>query len=467
MRVLLLNPPGSHNYIRDYFCSKRSKSYYRSAPAALLMLSGQVGIQHEIKVLDAIAERLSVAEALSICAAFSPDAVIALVGAASWDEDRAFLLALKQHIHTRVMGLGDVLLEEPAARLLETPGLDAVLLNFVCPDVLAWLAGPAGTVVPNVVYCHPQTGKPVVGALTRMQGEFRVPCPRHDLFPLAQYRFPFSIAAPMSVVLTDYGCPYACTFCVMPSLGFAARPLEDVLEELRALKRLGVREIFFIDQTFGVKAERTLELCRAMSAPGLRFSWSCFSRGDVTTPELLRAMAQAGCHTIIYGVESGSAAVLAAYKKNAEPSVLLGALKECRGAGIRTAATFILGLPGETEAEARQTIRLALEWPLDFAAFNVAIPRANTPLRALAIKQGLIPQTTYGMDQSGVVSAMGTSELKAETILNLRREANRCFYLRPGYLWRRLTTLRSWWDFKTQLIDGWGVVWDALRGKRA
>ena len=464
MKVLLLNPPGTKNYIRDYFCSKLSKSYYKSVPATLLMLSGIVGARHEVSVLDAIAENLGAAAALKACTARSPEAVITLVGAASWEEDREFVLRLKQQTRARVLGIGDLLLEDTAARLHEAPGLDAALLHFATPDVLAWLAGARGSKIANVVYRHPQTGKLVAGERTRARGEFKVPCPRHELFPLKKYRFPFSVASPMSVVLTDYGCPYQCTFCVIQSLGFATRPLEGVLEELRHLKQLGIREIFFIDQTFGAKRERTLELCRVLSAPDLKFSWSCFSRADVTTPEMLAAMAKAGCHTIIYGVESGSEQVLEQYHKKTNLAMIRETFGRCRQVGIRVAATFILGLPGETEAQAEQTLQLALELPLDFAAFNVAVPRAATPLRAQAIAQGLISKDLRTMDQSGLEGAMGTADLPAAAVLRLRREANRRFYLRPSFLWRRLTTLRSWWDFKTQAADGLGVLLDALKG---
>ncbi len=462
-RVLLLNPPGARNYIRDYFCSKVSKSNYISPPATLLMLSGRVAEKHDVRVLDALAEHMNGEQTLRACETLAPEAVIALVGGVCWDEDRAFLRALKERTGARILGVGDVLLEVPAERLPEAPGLDAVLLDFHTRDVLTWLDSADGRLIPNVVYAHPHTRAILDGGLVRAQGEFRIPLPQHELFPLRSYRFPFSVNAPMSVVLTDYGCPYACTFCVMPPLGFAVRPLEDVLDEVRRLKRLGVREVFFIDQTFGVKRERTLDLCRALSTSELRVSWSCFSRADVTTPELLQAMARAGCHTIIYGVESGNEALRAAQQKSLSHVVLRETLDACRRVGIRTAATFMLGLPGETLEQARETIQWAVDAPLDFASFNVVVPRAHTPLRTQALKAGWVGMDSFSLDQSGMSGAMGTSTLSGEEVLRLRREAVRRFYLRPGYLWRRATSLRSWWDFKTQWLDGWGVVWDALK----
>jgi anaerobic magnesium-protoporphyrin IX monomethyl ester cyclase len=461
-RVVLLNPPGTQNYIRDYFCSKLSKAYYVSPPATLVMLSGILAERHAVTALDAIAERLTPERTLARLAAARPDAVVSLVGAASWDEDRAFLGRVKETTDATVIAIGDLLLEDTEARLDEAPGVDAALLSFVTPDVLALVPKPLAAAVPNAVVRRADGRGYVHGGRRQLAGDFRVPCPRHELFPLARYRFPFSVAAPMAVVLTDYGCPFHCTFCVIPALGFGVRPVPDLLEELDHLRRLGVRELFFIDQTFGARRERTLALCRAMAERRYGFTWSCFSRADVTPPEVLEAMARAGCHTIIYGVESASAETLARYRKRLRVDQIAAACAACRRAGIRAAATFLLGLPGETEAEARATLELALRLPLDFAAFNVAVPRAATPLRAEEIAAGLISREVRTMDQSGLDGAVGTAELSAARILALRREAVRRFYLRPGYLWRRLMTVRSWWDLKTQLADGLGVVRDAL-----
>ncbi|MEW6516286.1 MAG: B12-binding domain-containing radical SAM protein [candidate division FCPU426 bacterium] len=467
-RVLLLNPPGSQNYIRDYFCSKLAKSNYISPPVALIMLSGLLAGGHDVAVQDAIVERLAPEESLRRIARFAPDAVVSLVGAASWDEDRAFLDRLRQAApQALLVGLGDVLLEDTDSRLAEAPALDAALFSFIAPGLLDLLAGPQGRPLANIRYRDP-SGKWIGNGLEPVPAHYRVPRPRHEWFPLRRYRFPFAVGHPLTAMLTDYGCPFRCDFCVIPGLGFGVRPLPDLEEELKGLHQQGVREIFFLDQTFGVRRDRTLALCEMLGRRPFRFHWSCFSRADVLDAELLAAMARAGCHTIIFGVESGSEQTLQQYHKNIPLGRIRETLAACRASGIRAAATFMLGLPGETEAQARETIRLALELPLDYVAFNVAIPRANTGLRAQAISQGLIQPSVRTMDQSGLQGAMATRELPAERILALRREAVRRFYLRPGYLARRLFTLRSWWDFRSQLADGVGVVADALNlGKKA
>jgi len=63
MRVLLLNPPGERVYIRDYFCSKTTKSNYLFHPVDLVALSGTLAGEHELTVLDCMPERLDPAAA--------------------------------------------------------------------------------------------------------------------------------------------------------------------------------------------------------------------------------------------------------------------------------------------------------------------------------------------------------------------------------------------------------------------
>src|SRR5262249_44650014 len=155
-------------------------------------------------------------------------------------------------------------------------------------------------------------------------------------------------------------CPYPCTFCVIGTLGFKTRPVADVLEEIDHLRDRGVREIFFMDQTFGIARARAFELCAALADRG-DLSWTAFTRPDTADDEMLGAMRRAGCHTLILGVESADDAVLAAYRKGYRSAVVRDAFERVRRHGLRTVGTFIIGLPEETEESLRRTLELAIE----------------------------------------------------------------------------------------------------------
>ncbi|MEX1023749.1 MAG: radical SAM protein [Planctomycetota bacterium] len=454
MRVLLLNPPGARVYIRDYFCSKTTKSNYLFHPIDLVMLSGTLAEEHEVRVLDAIAERLTPDAARRRIAAFDPEVVVSLVGSVSWDEDRVFLASLGR----RVVALGDVLQENSVERLTSEPWLEAALHVFANDDIVRYLAGRLDDLEDMTV--RRADGPPERRQRTtptKRRGSFRVPRPRHELFPKRGYRFSFARQPRFATILTDFGCPFPCTFCVIGTLGFRTREVEDVLEEIDALRAVGTRELFVMDQTFGVKRARALELCHALEARG-DLSWTTFTRPDAADDELFAAMRRAGCHTVILGVESGDDGVLEAYRKGYDVEAVRAGVARAKFAGLRTVGTFVLGLPEETEASLQATLDLALDLDLDFLSLNVAVPRFGTPFREQALALGLCGPDDLVMDQAGAETFLPTTTLDRRRVLALKQRMVRRFYLRPSYLWKRLRGVASPFEFLAQAREGLALL---------
>ena len=457
-RILLLNPPGTKTYIRDYYCSKVSKSNYLFQPIDLVMLSGLLYKAHELEVVDAIADRLAPEACLARIASFGPDVVIALVASVSQDEDLEFLARIAQP-GIRLLVSGDVCRENPAVWLAEHTIIEAVIVDFTSEAVLDYLDGnPFGAGIVGREAGYASTG----AAPPR---EFSL-LPRHELFTSKRYRFPFVRNSNFATILTDYGCPFPCTFCVMSVLAYRFRPVANVIDELLHLKRLGRRELFFMDQTFGARREHALELCRRMSARKLDFGWVCFSRVDVVDEELIVEMKRAGCHTIIFGVESASEEILKKYRKGYTRKQIEDAFRLASAHGIRTVGTFILGLPEETEETALETVAFLKELSCDFISFNVAVPRHGTLFRRDAIAEGLVPPELTVMDQAGSTVAMPSRHLSRERIHQLRAQAVRGFYLRPAYLWRRLCGIRTMYELREQLYEGIVLLWDVAFTRR-
>ncbi len=456
-RVLLLNPPGDELFLRDYYCSKVSKADYVYQPVDLVVMSGAIGRDsHEIAVIDAIVDGIGRQECLAQAEAFGPDVILALTGAVSFEQDMAFFAAIKERLPgVRIAASGDILLEDGAKVLREQECLDAVIRDFSEADVANWVAGEHGRVASLIYRRDREIVEP---AWSRPRGEFEIPAPRHELFLNPKYRHPFQRRRPMATVLTDYGCPFHCTFCVMSGLGYRWRSVDSVMEELRRVAALAVPEVYFDDQTFGAAKPRTLELLRRMAEADLKLTWFCFSRADVTDDAFLAAAKRAGCHTVVYGVESAKQDTLDKAQKGMTLEQIEAAFARCRKHGIHTAATFIVGLPDDTEADIRATIDLAKRLQTDYASFNVPVPRMATALRRQAIADGLVAADDLRMDQSGTYAVMGSRHLSKADVERLVREALWQFYLRPSYLWRRLVSIRSWYDLKRYFRSGLAVV---------
>lgn len=452
--VLLLNPPGNQRIMRDYFCSKVSKGSYYYHPVDLLFLSGWLGEHYHVRVLDSVVQRLSPRATLAYVKTLRPAAVVALTAAPSFVEDQTLFRAIKANGAPRLLVTGDIVLDHGAHLLQTNLEIDGLLLDFSTPDILDLLEGRPSQ---NAIY-RDGNGEVISTPVTRGRGVFAIPRPRHELFPLDAYRFILARRRHFATVLSDFGCPFPCQYCISGHLGFKLRELDGVLEEIDHLHRLGLREIFFRDQTFGVHKSRTLELCQRLAPFVPRLGWVCFSRTDVLDEELLDAMQEAGCHTIIFGLETVNHDLLAGYGKAIPRETTEATLRACARRGVRTLGTFILGLPGEDEGAVRQTIRWATELPLDFATFNIATPRMGTSFRRLALAQGWADPNRLDLDSSLGEPAITTERLGPERLAALRLEAVRAFYGRPTYVARRIAGARSWHDLYSLWSEGSGMV---------
>lgn len=453
-KALLLNPPGSKIYIRDYYCSKVSQAGYLNHPVDLLMLSGRLSEHYDVHVIDALADRLDRSSCLRLIERLRPDVVVSLIGAVSLTEDLSFLAKLKRP-DLLLTVTGDVVMDNAEQWLKQHAFIDAAILDFTSDDLLHFIEGRSGP-FPWIVTRH--NDNHLQGNQRPMNQEYTLPLPRHDLFNSCGYRHPFVRYREFATVLTDYGCPYECTFCIMNAIGYKARTVDNVMEELRLLKQLGKKEIYFDDQTFGVSKERTLDLCARMKQERFKFGWVCFMRVDLITEELLSAMKAAGCHTIMMGVESASTRLREKYRKGISKQQIEEAFRLCRSMKIRTVATFLLGLPEETEETAEETIDYAIKLGCDFASFNVAVPRIATALRQEALSEGLITQELVVMDQTGTEIAMATKYLSQVQLRWLRQKAVRDFYLRPGYLWQRALGISTLHELTEHLSEAWHLL---------
>lgn len=422
-------------YTRDYFCSKVTKAGYAEHPVDLLILSGLISSAgHRVSLIDAIVERLDFDCVKSRIDSLGLDAIIFLSGSISWKDDFVFLRQVKlSHPDMLLIGLGDVFLDSGVFE--ENSWIDAAVFDFTKDEVLSFAGGRDDSFEG---LCFRRGNKTYIPPKIRNFDDFTIPVPRHELFLGRKYSFPFARRLPFTTVLTDYGCPFSCPFCIYSTLGFKLRELDNVFEELRYIYGLGIKELFIKDQSFGANKERTIALCEGMRKIG-KFSWTCFLRTDIAEPELLTAMKKAGCHTIIFGVESASEEILKKYKPGVNKDNAKHAFKLCRRLGIDTVGIFILGFPEEDKKSCLETIDFALQLRCDFASFNLFVPKIGTRVRKDLIGQNLLKQGQPEiLDQSGIAAVWNTNRFTQKELDGLRRSALRRFYLRPSYAGKRL-----------------------------
>ncbi|MBE6746539.1 MAG: B12-binding domain-containing radical SAM protein [Ruminococcaceae bacterium] len=158
------------------------------------------------------------------------------------------------------------------------------------------------------------------------------------------------------------GCNGQCTFCYNRAFHkkqYRERDLNVMIQEARQLKEIyGAQALAFADEFFGYSRENMHRICNAFIEADLGLYWGMMTKIGVFNREDLELMYKAGCRWIEFGIESGSKTTLARMKKGMKLERVEEDLRNCKEIGIATLSYFIVGFPGETEEELRETCSL-------------------------------------------------------------------------------------------------------------
>ena len=146
------------------------------------------------------------------------------------------------------------------------------------------------------------------------------------------------------------GCPHNCTFCGSPK--FWSRTMrfhsaDYFVRQLHILAKNGVKFFYVSDDTFTLKKDLVITVCKEIIKTGLNVSWNAISRVDRVDEDILYWMRKAGCIQISYGVESGCETTRDRLNKNMSTEDILRAFKQTVAFGMLSRAYFIYGCPGE------------------------------------------------------------------------------------------------------------------------
>lgn len=206
-----------------------------------------------------------------------------------------------------------------------------------------------------------------------------LPFPAWELFPKVSWG-----------VLSSRGCPFGCIFC-QRVLGRQVRfrSVDSVLAEFDALEeRVGQREVWFRDETFGLNKRWVDEFLEKTSARNQRkgyiWGWGSNSRANLADLDRYRRMKESGCYGVSFGVESGDEVILKRIMKEITPEIAAKAIATAQEAGLTAAAFFILGHPGETWRTALKTVHFAAKSRADSIAVGVMVPYPGTEVWRMA-----------------------------------------------------------------------------------
>jgi len=180
------------------------------------------------------------------------------------------------------------------------------------------------------------------------------------LLPMDRYRDNAAPDVPFAMLETSRGCPMPCGYCYKQMFGDVQgkrRPEQVIDEVAHVVETYGVRRIMFQDQIFTLDRRHTTAICEGLIARGLHelVEWRCQTRLNGMKLELLKLMRDAGCVEIFTGLETGSDAIQGEISKLTLDEFLR--YKDYgESIGLTISPNMILGLPGETEETAMESI---------------------------------------------------------------------------------------------------------------
>jgi len=188
-----------------------------------------------------------------------------------------------------------------------------------------------------------------------------IPFPAYHLVDMDEY---FALN-PNQLVCFEHarGCFLKCSFCYSPQHwghGESRKSTERVLAELKQLKEMGIKELFWVSDNLLNSKENTISLCEAITESELKFKWHCYGTLPQITEPVVQALSNAGCQSIFVGVD----AVADDNKKKYKKSYFKGwdelreKLSLCLTTGITPTCAFMLS-PLDTDDAREATLRIA------------------------------------------------------------------------------------------------------------
>ncbi len=264
-----------------------------------------------------------------------------------------------------------------------------------------------------------------------------IPFPARHLLPMNEYfsAFKEGRAAQLMYVLherwttlfTSRGCPFHCVFCsIYLTMGrkFRPRSPENVVQEISHLiEKYQIKHICFQDDNMTANKKRFKRICNMIIRNNLDITWSAPNgiRADTLDSDLVLAMKQSGCERVSLSPESGVQSVVTTIiKKKLDLKSVENAVILLKHAGIKTDASFVIGLPGETKEDIWKTIHYAVKLQklgVKNTGINIATPLYGTELYEQAVKNGyFIPEKTDDFLLSTLEPLMSTEEWSKEEI---------------------------------------------------
>lgn len=328
---------------------------------------------HNVRLLDATLLDDSPGEILEYCSAIGAEAIG--ITAMSTDYHQALNIARKFKT------------EHPEIKVI-LGGVHSSIFPFECLDTRLFdvvVQGEGEKVILKILEELKEGNTRRIYSASEPVNLFELPIPNYSLLRVTEYkpRYPHGRHGRWISAITSRGCPYNCTFCSKAVHGreFRGMRSDDVIALIKNLIRgWGIQDITFYDDVFTLDKRRVENICNLIISHGININWECESHINSADLTMMQLMKIAGCHTLYYGIETGSQKILDNLHKGIDRERIERAVRLTKAAGIKVVGYFMFGNPGESRSTIEETMQFVADLKLDHAQFTICSPLPGSEL---------------------------------------------------------------------------------------
>lgn len=187
----------------------------------------------------------------------------------------------------------------------------------------------------------------------------------------------------MVSISTMRGCPYTCKWCSRAVYGgtYRRRSPKLVVEEMLMIKKdYSPDAIWFVDDVFTISHKWLKEFAELVRTNNLTLPYEIITRADRLNEDVIKLLKESGCFRIWIGAESGSQKIIDLMDRRVQVEMVRDMIILAKKYGIESGTFIMLGYPGETKKDIKETIKhLQLASP-DHYTVTIAYPIKGTPL---------------------------------------------------------------------------------------
>jgi len=266
------------------------------------------------------------------------------------------------------------------------------------------------------------------------------------------------VPSSFATIMGSIGCPHNCLFCVQGNCKVYFRPVKEIINELKQLKKLNVSFIEFLDNTMTLNKKWIIQLCKEIINNKLNIKFIIETRIQSINKEILKYLKKAGCIQINFGIESGDKKIQKVIRKNLDFKKVKQVIQLTNEYNLQSLGYFTLGHPQENKKTLTNTLKLAKDLPLTFAIFMKIVPYIGSDLYRLYVRERGIYWEDYVCGNKKEKIGFVGNDLSHTFLDSFIYYAYRQFYYRPSQIMRIVKQINSFNQFKRFIKSGVDIL---------